>query len=599
MIKSVKELFYLLNLEQRNNLYLLQILIIIMSFLEVLSVLAVGPFVTFLGNPNVLNTNKYFIFFYNYFNFTNENTFLIFLSFCVLIIMVISAIVSMFTIWCLSMYGAKVGADLSNRLYNFYIHQPWLFHSVNNSSTLTNKISQECLRITNTIISPLMFLNAKLAVIFFISLGIIIYNPVISMFGLFIFSISYLILYRFVRKKYHRNGKVITDGQKIRFKLMSEGFGGIREILLMGRQKHFVKNFSNASSNFAYATGNTSVLSLIPRYAMELLAFGSVIILVLFFLINQNNSLIGILPILSIFAVASIKILPAFQQVYANISFIKGNLASFEVLKEDLKNSTKEKNITDKLDQFSKWNPKKNIEFKNICFDYPNSSKKTLNNLNFKIKINTITGFVGKSGSGKSTTLDVLLGLITPKSGKIIIDGIELSPLNVRKWQNDIGFVSQSIFLADVSIKENIAFGIPGHLIDEKRISLAAEMSLLNEFISELPNGINTIIGERGVQISGGQRQRIGIARALYRNCSILVFDEATSSLDTVSEKHIMQTINNLSGKKTIILVSHRLSTVRDSECIYLMEEGQIIDKGNFDDLLNKNKFFKKMVSNG
>ena len=162
-----------------------------MSFLEVLSVLSVGPFVTFLGNPDILNSNKYFIYFYNYLNFSNENAFLIFISLCVLIIMVISAIVSMFTIWCLSMYGAKIGADLSNRLYNFYIHQPWIFHSVNNSSTLTNKISQECLRVTNTIISPLMFLNAKVAVIIFISLGIIIYNPLISIFGLLIFSIAY------------------------------------------------------------------------------------------------------------------------------------------------------------------------------------------------------------------------------------------------------------------------------------------------------------------------------------------------------------------------------------------------------------------------
>ncbi len=599
MFKSLKELFYLLNIEQRTNLYLLQILIIIMSFLEVVSVLAIGPFVTYIGNPDILNTNKFFIYFYDLFNFRNENNFLIFISLCVLLVMVISAIVSMLTIWCLSMYGAKVGADLSNRLYKFYIYQPWLYHSLNNSSSLTNKISQECLRVTNTIISPLMFLNAKIAVILFISLGILIYNPFISLFGLIIFSMAYLILYRFVRKKYMRNGKIITDGQKIRFKLMSEGFGGIREILLMGRQKHFIKNFSNASSNFAYATGNTSVLSLLPRYAMELLAFGSVIILVLFFLIQQNNSLIGILPTLSIFAVASVKILPAFQQVYANISVIKGNLQSFEVLKEDLKNSSKENYKIINADGKFRWEPEQNIIFKNVYFNYPNSSKPALKDLNFEIEMNTITGFVGKSGSGKSTTLDAFLGLISPKSGKILIDGIELDSSNIREWQNNIGFVSQSIFLADISIKENIAFGIPLDLIDEKRISLAAEMSLLNEFILELPNGINTIIGERGVQISGGQRQRIGIARALYRNCSLLVLDEATSSLDTVSEKLIMQTINNLSGKKTIILVSHRLSTVKNSKCIYLLEDGQIKDKGNFNELLNKNKFFKKMVSNG
>lgn len=598
MIKSLKELFSLLNPKQRKNLYLLQLLIILMSFLEVLSVLMIGPFVAFLGNPEKLYSNDIYLFLFHYLNFQNPNSFLILMSVAVLLVMIISAVISMFTIWCLSMYGAKVGAELSNRLFRYYIYQPWIFHSVNNSATLTNKISQECLRITNTIISPLMFLNAKLAIIFFISIGILFYNPIISLIGLCIFSLAYAILYTFVRNKYHRNGKVITEGQKIRFKLMSEGFGGIREILLLGRQKHFSKNFFNASNNFAYATGNTSVLSLIPRYAMELLAFGSVIILILFFLIKQNNSLIGVLPILSIFAMASIKILPAFQQVYANISSIKGNLASFDVLKEDLKNSVIDIHKPLLVNDNSTWSPKKNIEFKNVFFNYPNSPKPALRGISFKINVNSIIGLVGKSGSGKSTTLDVLLGLIFPKSGKVLIDSINLDYSNVRKWQNNIGFVSQNIFLSDNSIRENIAFGIPDNLIDEKRIALASKMSLLNEFINELPLGIDTIIGERGVQISGGQRQRIGIARALYRNCNILVFDEATSSLDGVSEKLIMETINNLSGKKTIILVAHRLSTVKNSDCIYLMEEGNITDKGTYDDLFNKNKLFKNMALN-
>jgi ATP-binding cassette, subfamily B, bacterial PglK len=598
MFSSLKELFFLLNSEQRKNLYLLQVLIIIMSFLEVASVLVIGPFVAFLGSSELFYSNKTYLFFFEYFNFKNSNSFIIFISIAVLSIMILSAAVSMFTIWCLSMYGAKVGADLSNRLYKFYIYQPWIFHSTNNSATLTNKISQECLRITNTIISPLLFMNAKLAIIFFISIGILIYDPLISVFGLCIFSFAYLILYSFVRKKYHRNGKVITDGQKTRFKLMSEGFGGIREILLLGRQKHFLNKFFKASDSFAYATGNTSVLSLLPRYAMELLAFGSVIILILFFLIRENSSLITVLPILSIFAMASFKILPAFQQVYANISSIKGNLASFDVLKDDLRNSNKEADISAKLNEEKKWSPKKNIEFKNVFFNYPNISKPALQGMNFEIKINSIIGFVGKSGSGKSTTLDALLGLIFPKSGEILIDKVPLNSSNIRDWQNNIGFVSQNIFLSDNSIRENIAFGIPNELIDEKRITLASQMSLLNDFVSELPNGIDTIIGERGVQISGGQRQRIGIARALYRNCSILVFDEATSSLDGVSEKLIMETINNLSGKKTIILVAHRLSTVKNSECIYLIENGKITDKGNYDQLFEKNLFFKKMALN-
>ncbi|MGD9660035.1 MAG: ABC transporter ATP-binding protein [Porticoccaceae bacterium] len=598
MLKQLKELYSLLTQEQQKKLLRLQFLVVLMSFAEIASVVAIGPFMALVGDMSQLQGESLLAQAYEVSGLATPQQFLFWLGVAVLIVLALAACISMFTIWRLSMYGARVGGELSSRLFNHYMHQSWLFHAGGSSSQLTNQISQEAQRITNNIINPLMQMNAKLVMASLMALAIFLYNPLVAFIALATFVTAYLILYRTVRRKLNDNGAIITRSQQLRFKLMSEGFGGIKDVLLLGRQKIFVDRFAKASDEFAAAQGNNQVLSQVPRYAMELVAFASVIFLVLYLLISHQGNLGTILPVLSIYALAGFKMLPAFQQVYSGVSNIRGNLAAFQTLRNDLRASALAPAQSNYAERPQPAKPVVNdsIELRDIVFTYPGKTDPALKGLNLKIPANSVVGLVGPSGSGKSTAIDLLLGLIQPQSGAVLIDDEPLTEYNLRHWQNRMGFVAQAIFLADSSSRENIAFGLPQEDIDNTLVSRAATMAHLDELLGELPQGLDTIVGERGVQLSGGQRQRIGIARALYHDASVLVLDEATSALDGITEKLVMDAIHDFSGQKTIIMIAHRLATVKQCDTIFLIDNGSVSDSGAFNELSQRNAIFKRMA---
>jgi len=602
MISSLKNLFHLLSTSQKNRLILLQFLVILNSAFEVISIAAVGAFMSLVGSFNQIEINPLYIEASNIINISSPSSFLLLAAVFTLAILVITAIISLFTLWRLSIFGALVGADLSNRLYYFYMQKDWIFHSSNNSSNLKNRIANESLRVSNGVINHVMLMNSKIVMSIIMSIALMIYNIYVAMSAAIIFSIAYFFLYKTARARLIRNGSVTSAAQALRLKLMSEGFGGIKDVLLLGRQALFNKSFFKASNNFARAAGSSQVLSMGPRYIMELVAFSSVILLVIFLLLNYQGDIGKILPVITIYALAGFKLLPAFQQIYYSLTTIRVNIHAFHLLQEDLEISDADyhanqftQNFDDNVDNVIDF--KKNIVLQNIKFKYPSVYSNALNNINLEIPANHVIGIVGSSGSGKSTLIDILLGLIPPDEGKILIDGNEINSHNIKHWQNLIGFVPQSIFLADSTIKENIAFGLPEDEIDNEKVANAIDMSHLREFVDSLENGINTVVGERGVQLSGGQRQRIGIARALYQNASVLILDEATSSLDGISEMLIMNAINDFFGKKTIVIIAHRLSTIKNCNTIYILENGKILDSGTYDQLKEKNQFFKKMLS--
>ena len=599
MFANLKKLFSLLNPSQRKNLFLLQFLVIFMAFAEIASVFSIGPFMALIGNLDQLNGDGLIAEAYKFSGITDQNNFIIAFGATVISILTLSALISTFTLWRLAMYGAKVGADLGNRLFSYYMNESWLFHSQRNSSDLVNKISVETTRVTGSIILQLMFLNAKVTLVLFLSVSIFILDPKIALSGVAIFSFAYLFIYRLVKKQLELNGNMHTQGNRARFQLMSEGFGGIKEILLLGRQNFFKKRFFIASENFFYAWGNSQVLSSVPKYFMELVSFSAAVLLVMYFLVSNQGNLEIILPIVSIYALAGFKLLPAFQQIYFSISTIQANIASYENIKSDLKSSAvhysdynyeDDASVSSESISFSKA-----IMLSNISFSYPETSQSLISNLSIEFPKNQVIGLVGPSGSGKSTIIDILMGLVEPDAGELVVDSSALNLLQKRALQNSIGFVSQSIYLADSSIKENIAFGIPPDLIVNTDIARALKLANLEDVIQSLPNGIDTFVGERGVQLSGGQRQRIGIARALYNDPEILVFDEATSSLDGLTEKNIMKAIDSFAGQKTIILIAHRLSTVMNCNLIYYMENGKITDQGTYQYLIESNANFKQM----
>jgi len=595
MFFRIKKLLQLLSNEQRKKLLRLQILVVFTAFAEVAGVFSIGPFMTLVGDMSRLQGDGILAQLFLASGFESRQEFLFWLGISVLVALAAAAAFSMYTIWRLSLYGSQIGAELSTRLYKHYMQQPWLWHASGSSSQLTNQIAQESNRITTQVIQPLMQMNAKATLALMLSLALFAFNPGVALAALAIFGVAYFVLYKTVRQHLARNGEIVSKSNQMRFKLMNEGFGGIKDTLLLGRQADFNKRFEQASFEFGLAQGITKGLQQVPRYLMELVAFSAAIALVLYLLAIYEGNLGNVLPVLSVYLMAGLKLLPAFQQVYSSLAQIKGNLAAFDCLEKDLVDSYQETCSQPSVNA-GKLSPKKTIELDGIHLAYPGKEDKALNGFRVEIPVNQVIGLVGASGSGKSTAIDVLLGLIHPQRGQLKVDGLRLEGQQLRAWQNNVGFVPQAIFLADSSIKENIAFGLPLEEIDMERVYRAVQMAHLDELLDRLPDGLDTRVGERGIQLSGGQRQRIGIARALYDDAEVLVLDEATSALDGITEKLVMDAIHDFSGKKTIIMIAHRLATVKPCDRVFLIDKGEVVDQGTYQELMDNNSRFQKMA---
>lgn len=601
MLKTLIELFQLLTPDQRKRFYSLQVLVVLMAFMELIGIASIGPFMALVADTSLLENNATLNKLYLLSGLSNPSDFLFATGVGVLAMLAIASFVSIFTTWRLSIFSMQAGTEIADRLYEHYLQQRWLFHSTGSSAQLTKQITTESARVTNSLIVPAMQLNSRLVLAIIISIAVISYNPLIALVGLLMFGTGYVLIYQLIKKRLIANGANISSTSTQRFRLMNEGFGGIKDILILGRNKHFIQQFHQEGKILARAQGTTAAFSQVPRYFMELLAFGAMISLVLVLLKLENGELSKVLPVLAVYALAGFKLLPALQQIYGSITTIKGGIAAFESIKPDLVAS---QTTTSKPSKSSKpstanaldINQAKTLKLNEITFTYPNKHQPALDNITMQIPINATIGLVGESGSGKSTTIDLILGLLQPDKGKLYLDAQEINASNLREWQQHIGFVPQSIYLSEGSIAENIAFGLSKAEINLEQVKQAAKLAHLDELIASLDKGLDTKVGERGVQLSGGQRQRIGIARALYNQASVLVFDEATSALDGITEKIIMDAIHELSGKKTIIMIAHRLKTVQQCDIIYMMDKGKVVAKGTYNQLLENNLKFKEMA---
>ena len=596
MLKVIKQLFVLLTDKQLKQFYLLQVLVVIMAFTELLGIASIAPFMALVGDISILETNGVFAQLYQLSGLNNPMDFLFYTGVIVLVMLTFSTVISMFTTWRLSIFGARIGTEIADRLYSYYMQQSWQFHASGSSAQLTKQVSTEAARISSQIVQPLMIMNSKLVLALFISISIVIYDPVIAILGLFIFSLAYFVLYRLVRQKLESNGQQLSEVSTQRFRLMNEGFGGIKDVLLLNRSHDFITRFHDSGKVFARAQGTNIAISQVPRYFIELIAFGAMISLVLVLIKVHSGNLGEVLPILAVYALAAFKLLPALQQIYSSLSQIKGNTAAFEAVKDDLERSFDSQKTSSDTVVSTPIDLKRSIKLSNIEFSYPGKERPAVDGVNMSIPVNSVIGLVGSSGSGKSTLIDLLLGLLTPQQGGIYVDDVRITADNKRAWQDLLGFVPQSIFLSEGSVAENIAFGIPAKDISLKQVNKALKLANLTELVEQLPDGVNTRVGERGVQLSGGQRQRIGIARALYHEAEVLVFDEATSALDGITEKIVMDAIHEFSGQKTIVMIAHRLKTVEKCDLIYFMEHGKIIDHGTYQELVVRNVKFKEMA---
>jgi len=383
---------------------------------------------------------------------------------------------------------------------------------------------------------------------------------------------------------------------------MLEAFSGIRDIILHGRESYFVDRFEVNGKELVKRQSNNLILQTIPGRFIELITFAVVILLILFLLGAYGGDPSAILPVLSVFAMAGFKLLPAFQSIYLSMAQIKSGIPAYEAIRDDLVDSLEFENgdfsnLFVTPDTIKSMN--ESMEFNGVTFSYPGTTTPAIDNVSFKIKAGTKVGIVGPTGAGKSTVADLILGLIEPGEGTIRIDGELIEGELLKARHRSIGSIPQLIHLADTTVEENIAFGIPREEIDPGRMTRAIDIACLGDVIDGLPEGLNTNIGERGMKLSGGQRQRIGIARAVYQDSSLMLFDEATSALDGMTEKKIMEAIDRISQQKTVVMIAHRLSTIENCDQVLLLDRGRLVDSGTYAELIQRNPVMQKMASSG
>ncbi len=595
-MRSFKKLLFLLSPAERKHAALLLIMNLIMALLEMIGVASIMPFIAVLTNPTLVETNIILNSIFkisNIFGVNDNDKFLIFLGILVFVLLITSLTFKAATTFFQLKFVQMREYSIGKRLFEGYLNQPYSWFLGRHSADLGKSILSEVGVIINNGMQPFMvFISNTMIAILLISLLMLV-DPKLTLIVSFTLGVAYGLIFKLVRKFLNHVGKLRMINNQLRFTTISEAFGAVKEVKVGGLEEIFIKRFSDPAQIFARSQASSSAISQIPRFALEAIAFGGIILLILF-LMAKTGEIDSALPILSLYAFAGYRLLPAIQQIYSAFTQLSFVRPSVESLYNDLKNLEKH-NINQDQNNFL-FN--KAISLKNISYEYPNAPRTSLKDVSLNISVGTTVGIVGATGSGKTTMVDIILGLLESQKGFLEIDGQVITKKNVRSWQRIIGYVPQSIYLTDDTIAANIAFGVEPKSIDLQNIEKVSKIANLHQFvIDELPNKYQTTIGEHGVRLSGGQRQRIGIARALYHNPKLLILDEATNALDNITEKAVMEKISSIKENLTIIMIAHRLSTVMQCDNIFLLEKGKLIKQGTFKELEKFSHLFSKFVN--
>jgi len=588
---NLRKLLTLLSEDERKKAIYLTFFILLSAILDVIGIASILPIVALLSNPNLVESNLFINKFYIFFNMNDYQVFLFYAVLFFFIIFLISTLVKTLCIYFQLHFSLMCEYSIGKRLLRNYLNQSYSWFLDRHSSELARNIFSAVKQVVNGALIPTFNLISYSMIIFFIVIFLIFIDFKLTLVVSLALSIIYGVTYAIFRNKLKRKGLDIAKNDQERYTLLSNVFGSVKEVKLRNLENFFVKNFSFPAKNFSKNQVSAQIINVLPKYYFELIAFGGLLLIILY-LMRQSDNFTEILPILSIYIFAAYRLLPSFQQVYSALISLRFAGAYIDAVYAD-QQARYQTNTTKKKLDF-----KKQISLNNIIYRYPKSSKINLNNISIKISAKSTVAIVGVTGSGKTTLVDIILGLLEPQEGTLVIDNVIINKKNISLWQNNIGYVPQQIFLTDRSISSNIAFGVDPELIDHEVVKNVSKVANLHNFvINELPEKYDTIIGERGVRLSGGQRQRIGIARALYHNPSVLVLDEATNALDSSTEKVIIDAMKNLSNKITLIFIAHSLNTIKRCNQIFLLEQGKIIANGNYDQLSSDNKDFIKLMS--
>lgn len=598
-MKLIYTLYKLLDKNQKKRIALLQILVILSAVMESFSIIAISPLISIVSDPDSANKNQIFNIFKKTFSILEVSDFILYYSIFFLITLFISNLASIITIWLLSVFAAKFGGKLSDRLYRLYSSMNYSKFILLGSAYITKQIATEVSRLTDNVLQPIVQINARIISGILISVLLFFYNPFATLLSIIVFSLAYFLIFLFVKNKLSLNGRNLSEINESRFGYITEAFMAFREIKSFGASEIFNERFSNSSKVYSKVYSTLNTIYNIPKYIIEFFVFSTLVILIL-----KYNSIDGskeLLSIITVFGLGAFKLLPIFQQLYNSLAQIKSHKNALGFIYKDiydekyssdisvnLHNEPITKNISDNIIR------NKILELQDISFFYLEGNP-VLKEISITFMQGTRTAVLGKSGAGKSTLSDLITGLLTPTSGQIFYNGVSIDKNKLYYLRNNISLVSQSPYIFKGSFAHNVAFSLNEHIDYAKVESILIQVGLM-QTINSFAEGIYSIIGDGHILLSGGQKQRLAIARALYRDCQIIFFDEPTSSLDPKSKDEITNLINSLVPLKTVITITHDISTINEYEKIILIDDGQVKDVGTIEELNVNSKLYSKFI---
>ncbi len=587
-----KKSWAILDTRERRNAAVVLAVVLVGAASAVAMIGSIMPFLAVLSNPSKIEESTALAWAYQAGGFEDHYSFLFALGLASIAVIVISNLLQVLRVYIVTRFALMRMHSIGCRLLANYLRQPYTFFLQNNTGDMGTQILAESQQVVNKFYRPAAEFIAAIITVGVIVGFLIWVNPTVTLAAFLVIGGAYGMTLVLTRKRISRLGLIRAQSNAERFRITGEALGGVKEIKILGREAAYVRRFSHPSRRVAKAITTSEVLSLSPQYMMQALAFGGMIALCLVLLepegLTAQAPLSDILPILGLFAFAGQRLIPELSRAYANVTKLTFAAAAVDTVYRDLVEQKSDVDLPRQLP--APMGLSKTFDLDGIEYRYAGSDRANLADVSLSIKAGERIGIVGSTGSGKSTLANVILGLLTPSSGRVVVDGVTLSQENLRAWQQTIGYVPQEIFLADATLAENIALGVNKRDIDMEKVRTAAKIAKIDDFVTqELAEGYDCVVGERGVRLSGGQRQRIGIARAMYHDADLIVLDEATSALDNVTEKDVMEAIEGLPGAKTLIMIAHRLTTLRSCDRIIVLDKGRVALIGSWDEVIAEN----------
>ena len=591
-VRLLIRLWHHLRRRRKRQFIAITSLMLVSAFAEVATLGAVIPFITVLVNPDRVMQYEVVASLARFIGVVQPEDLIVPLALVFVTGAVFSALVRLVVVWATTHLSIVLGADLTVEAYERTLYQPYATHVKRNTSEVTSGVIYKVEAVVSGMFSPLQVAIGSVFTFVSVTIALFVIAPRVAAIAVGFFLGAYAIITRVFRGRLERNSQRIAQEQTRVLKAIQEGIGGIRDVLIDGTQAVFVDQFRRSDREVRRAQGSNSVITQSPRLIMEGLAITLIVVLAVA-LNSRSGGITDELPVLGALVLGAQRLLPIFQQCYSAVTTVLGNRA---VLTQALEMLDQPMPMNYGLHALRPSGLREELRFEGVRFRYSDDGPWVIDQLDMVVPVGSRIGLAGTTGCGKTTLLDLLMGLLRPVEGEITVDGQVLEGERLQTWQRAITHVPQHIFLADVSVTENIAFGVPRDDIDMDRVIAAANQANIADFIEKELLSYEAVVGERGIRLSGGQRQRIGIARALYKQASVLVFDEATSALDNTTERSVMSSLAVLDRHLTVILVAHRLSTLKDCDVIYEMSEGRIIGQGTFDGLMAISATFREMA---